>query len=369
VFYGASLLVTMKRAVLATAIIVTFFLMAPLAQFGAVKANPVIFGPTSPGIYVYSPTPEQVYWDPNVEISFEIVLDKDLAQIDSFFYTLDNKANSPLTFSRNTRDHFFKINGNNVTYTVNKITVHKTLVNLTDGTHRIAVFASYSDGSIKSILYRRITVDTTLPNPYSPFTPTIISPVNQTTYNITEVPLTYTIEKEILWSYYSLDSYDDWRYFEGNITLSSLSEGKQWLTLSVITTTGPGFEQPYSKHQTIIFYVDTMAPKVGNLSVNNTGSGDRLLSFTVDEEATWIGYSLDNQANVTIAGDTFLKDLSVGSHNVTVYAEDTIGHMGASETLYFTVDEKPFPTLLVASASVATIAVFAVFLLMRKHKH
>jgi hypothetical protein len=217
----------MRWAVLATAIIVTVFLTAPSVQFGVVEANPYIFGPSSPGLYVYSPTPGQVYWDPNVEISFEIILDNDLGQIDSFFYTLDNKANSPLTFSRNTKDYFF----NNVKYIINSIIVHKTLENLTDGTHRIAVFAHYSNGTIESILYRSITVDTTLPNPYAPFTPVAVSPVNQTTYNAGEVPLIYTIDEEILWSYYYVDFHDDLSYFEGNMTLSSLSDGQHMLYL------------------------------------------------------------------------------------------------------------------------------------------
>ena len=78
---------------------------------------------------------------------------------------------------------------------------------------------------------------------------------------------------------------------------------------------------------------------------------------------------LDNQANVTVNGAIVLKDLPVGSHSVTVYAEDSAGNMGASETLFFTIEE-PFPILLVASASVVIIVVFAVFLLyMRKHTH
>jgi hypothetical protein len=120
---------------------------------------------------------------------------------------------------------------------------------------------------------------------------------------------------------------------------------------------------------TIIFYVDTVAPTITNLSVKSADSDHILLSYSINEEANWIGYSLDNQANVTVNGDAVLKDLSVGSHNVTIYAEDAHGHMGISETLTFFVEE-PFPTTLVlAAASIITIAVFAGFLLMRKHKH
>jgi len=334
--------------------------MAPLAQRGVVKANPY---PFSPGrIYVYSPKPEEVYWEPNVEIYFKIALDNNLAQIDSFFYSLDNKANSPLTFSRHTDDFFV----NDVKHTVNTITVQKTLKNLTDGIHRIAVFAHYSDGTIESIFYRAVTVDTTLPNPYEPFTPVIVSPVSQKIYNTAEVQLTYTIEEEILWSYYYVDDHNDLKYFEGNITLSSLSEGQHMVSLYVVTKTGP-HQQEYSTSQKIIFYVDTMAPKVSNISVNNTDSGDRLLNFTVDEETSWVGYSLDNQANVTVTGDVVLGDLPFGSYNVTVYANDTAGNMGASETLFFTVE--PFPTIPVVAGIGTTASVgIGLFVYFKKRK-
>jgi hypothetical protein len=203
-------------------------------------------------------------------------------------------------------------------------------------------------------------VDTTLPNPYTPFTPVIVSPVNQQIYNAIEVPLTYTIDEEILWSYYYVDNHEDLKYFEGNITLSSLSEGQHMVSLYVVTKTGPN-QQEHSTSQKIFFYVDTMAPKVSNFSVSNTDSGDRFLNFTVDEEASWVGYSLDNQANVTVNGDIILNDLAIGSHNVTFYAEDAAGNMGASEVFFFTIAE-PFPATI-AVASVSTVAAIGIGLL------
>jgi hypothetical protein len=59
------------------------------------------------------------------------------------------------------------------------------------------------------------------------------------------------------------------------------------------------------------------------------------LTFTVNETTSWIGYSLDSQENVTITGNTTLTDLSYGIHSVTIYANDTAGNMGSSETIYF----------------------------------
>ena len=61
------------------------------------------------------------------------------------------------------------------------------------------------------------------------------------------------------------------------------------------------------------------------------------LTFTVNEATSWIGYSLDNQANVTITGNTTLTGLALGPHSIVLYANDTSGNMGSSQIVYFTV--------------------------------
>ena len=69
---------------------------------------------------------------------------------------------------------------------------------------------------------------------------------------------------------------------------------------------------------------------------------------------------MDNQANVTVNGDAVMKDLPAGSHSVTVYAEDTAGNMGASDTFFFTIEEsspKPSETILVLASTGAVSAV------------
>jgi len=77
---------------------------------------------------------------------------------------------------------------------------------------------------------------------------------------------------------------------------------------------------------------------------------------------------------MTIAGSTTLTGLSDGSHNLTVYANDTAGNTGASETIHFSIKtqpSKPFPTALVATASGASAAVVCLGLLVyfKKRKH
>jgi hypothetical protein len=126
----------------------------------------------------------------------------------------------------------------------------------------------------------------------------------------------------------------------------------------------------------VLFTVDTIAPAISVLSMENQTytSADVPLSFAVNETTSQTAYSLDGQENVTaVAGNTTLTGLPNGVHNVTVYAHDLAGNIGASETVTFTVAEEPepFPTAPVAAASVATVAVALVGLLVyfRKRKH
>jgi parallel beta-helix repeat protein len=62
------------------------------------------------------------------------------------------------------------------------------------------------------------------------------------------------------------------------------------------------------------------------------------LTFDVSKTTSWIGYSLDGKANVTISEEATLSGLSYGSHSVTVYATGTGGE-SAYETVYFTIAE------------------------------
>jgi hypothetical protein len=67
------------------------------------------------------------------------------------------------------------------------------------------------------------------------------------------------------------------------------------------------------------------------------------LTFSVYDYSiiSWTGYILDGQANIT-SGNTILT-VAEGSHNVIVYANDTFGNMGSSQTVYFSYHEPPPP--------------------------
>lgn len=95
-----------------------------------------------------------------------------------------------------------------------------------------------------------------------------------------------------------------------------------------------------------------------------------VLAFTVDKHINWTGYSLDGKDNVTSTGNITLSGLSSGLHNITVYAGDSFGNVGASQTISFTVNPEPLDAIHIVTLAigvvVAVVAVVCIIYLYRK---
>jgi hypothetical protein len=231
---------------------------------------------------------------------------------------------------------------------------------------------------------------------------TIVSPTNST-YDVSTLSLEvnfksfkgillgseYVLSAPIIYTY-SLDEKDPERisitnstsdgtffFYEGAANLTNLTEGLHSLKVYVALDYRGNYAEANLIHTeseaTVNFRVDTVPQKVSILMPeNNTYTPNGVqLKFFIDEPASWIGYSLDGQENVTVTGDKTLPELSVGQHTLTLYANDTSGNPAASEAIVFTVAEEPFPQDLVVTASVASVGVIAVGLLVylkRKEK-
>jgi N-acetylneuraminic acid mutarotase len=114
----------------------------------------------------------------------------------------------------------------------------------------------------------------------------------------------------------------------------------------------------------------TVPPTVSTTSSNSTFTAKDELMFTTNRPVVQMNYSLDGQTNATFAGTLSLAGLALGSHNITVYAVDTFGNVGISDTIYFTINQEPlgqFPFALGVIACVA-IAVGALSLLIYKKR-
>ena len=114
---------------------------------------------------------------------------------------------------------------------------------------------------------------------------------------------------------------------------------------------------------------ETISPVVSVVSPQNKNytSGNVSLAFAVNKPVVWTGYSLDGQDNVTITGNTTLSGLPSGLHNITVYAKDSFGNTGASETITFRITVT-FPTMFVAVATVTAAVGVGLIVYFTKNK-
>lgn len=168
----------------------------------------------------------------------------------------------------------------------------------------------------------------------------IISPRNDT-YSERDVLLNLSINEWPTWISYSLDNNPNESISASEpftFTLTNLDDGSH--SIIVYTQDGAGNEVASS---IVWFTIDCDFPYI---SINSPGNGsypslDVWLNFTIDEVSSWIGYSLDGNLNITVTGDTLLTSLSEGSHSVVICANDSVGNMGSSTLVWFTIDLTP----------------------------
>ena len=116
------------------------------------------------------------------------------------------------------------------------------------------------------------------------------------------------------------------------------------------------------------YVLEHTKPQISLVSPLNQIYNDSSISitFTVNKNITSASYSLDGQQNVTITGNTTITGLPSGLHNVTVYANDTFGNIGVSQTINFSIaipKTESFPTATVAAVSCAIVVVVIAVLL------
>jgi hypothetical protein len=177
------------------------------------------------------------------------------------------------------------------------------------------------------------------PSPSGPdYTFRIVSPENKT-YSTNNIALSVTSEHAPFW-YYDVDgaSFKSMIWIDNSVSLN-LSDGSHTIVATAFSLGSA----------CVTFTIDTIPPNVSVASPENITYNmfDVPLNFTVNEPVSQITYSLDGRDNVTVAGNTTLTGLSPGEYNVTVYAQDLVGNVGASETVVFNIAEEPepFPTI------------------------
>ena len=249
------------------------------------------------------------------------------------------------------------------------------------------------------------TVDEALPDGMTkPPVITILTPRNNTFHRTKDIELTLkvsagdsTVASAQLTSeiYYKADwqPNNTWIYkyhpkayyqlindYSATINLTGIPDGMHTITVNATERRQYDGYNDYSKglhykifeitgSSSVSFTVDTKAPSIFVLSPQNKtyASSDLQLNFMALESGLQITYSLDGQQSITVLGNITLTDLSIGHHNLTIYAKDEAGNIGALKTVAFTVAE-PFPTTMVIApiASVAFVGAGLMVYLKRK---
>ncbi len=196
----------------------------------------------------------------------------------------------------------------------------------------------------------------------------ILSPENRA-YPAKEVSLTFVLNDDISWIGYSLDNQMNVTTGD-NATLVDLSDGIHTIVVYANDTAGN-----MGSSDTVYFIIDTISPNIEILSPENRtyAAAGIPLNLTIDELSTWMAYSLDSQANVTVTGNTTLSGLSDGPHSLTAYANDTVGNTGASETVYFNINAPQTAPVLPLEWIILLVAVVVIggttgFILYRKRR-
>jgi hypothetical protein len=253
-------------------------------------------------------------------------------------------------------------------------------------------------------------VDYSVANPYSfkgevppdqetyPPVITIASPVNNTAYNTTRLPLTFNVTAPQSRTASSTTVHNvayeaDWKNAAINLLQSSQEQPSFNLQLSnipegqhsiIIKADGNGIyvneeELSYktffiSSTATISFTIDCTAPTVSVLPLENVSSASPIsLNVIVNEAYSKIAYSLNGQQNVTVGGNSTIPYLPAGQYNVTFYVWDIAGNIGNSETANFTVAEIPQTTgllddslLLPVATTLSLVVIIGIVLLFKR---
>jgi hypothetical protein len=146
-------------------------------------------------------------------------------------------------------------------------------------------------------------------------------------------------------------------YINGSVVLPLLSVGDHRIMIyGNWTATISSMQNEIELAQTALNFT-VRAPVITVFSPENASylSKDLLVNFTVDEPISWVGYSLDNQGNVTFTENSTLTDLTYGNHTIEVYAKDTAGVMGVSQTVNFAIKAPSEPFSLLIFVAVTSI--------------
>jgi hypothetical protein len=198
-------------------------------------ANPYAYGPPSININ-YSPEPSTN----SVILKIGITMWRDPNNCTrEAWYSLDGQKKVPIPL-------IFKGSSGSGDFIFSEVTGKTKMPMWSQGPHIINVTIKYDYGIFSLVDSKLLYIGQPEPTPTPPIL-NIISPKNQSTYNTSQVPITYAVNSRVTYSYYALDTdgasdTSGWMPFSGNTTITGLSEGSHKLIIFLQTEdTSPGY--------------------------------------------------------------------------------------------------------------------------------
>ena len=176
---------------------------------------------------------------------------------------------------------------------------------------------------------------TTLPAPCAnPPIITIISPVNETTYNIDSVNLNYSVNEPTTWQGYSLDGSANITLHE-NTTLTGLTDGLHTLTVYANDTSGN------MNSSTVWFAIDTTPPAINTVTLNTTTptpGEDILVTVNTTDNIAVTNVTTNGIALIQQGGNIWNGTITAidGTHSVNASASDAAGNIGWNNSTRYT---------------------------------
>lgn len=245
-------------------------------------------------------------------------------------FSLDSAAN--VTMSNDSHTHFYFKN-----------------TTMTDILHSVVFSCNDSEGNMNETSSLSFTVDSVTP------LVTVISPTNDS-YTIDDVWFNISLNKDVDWCGYSLDSaanvsmQNDTTTHYYNLN-NSMSEGSHDVKF-YCNTTGSGL---IGNSSTVYFTVDTVKPTIDIISpINDTYyTSSVYYNVSINENTDWCAYSLNSVSNISMTkqNNTYFYYLNVtmteNYYTIVFSCNDSAGNMNSSDVLGFTVADfiPPFITI------------------------
>jgi len=203
---------------------------------------------------------------------------------------------------------------------------------LDNGVYTYRVWANDSAGNVNVSETRVIEIDY-LTDTLPPVV-TIISPLNNTTYNTDLVDLNYSVNEPTAWQGYSFDGATNIT-LKGNTTLTDLIDGLHTLTVYANDTFG---NMNSSK---VWFTIDATSPIINTASLNTTtpyAGEDILVTVNATDDSAVISVVANDVVLVPQGGYIWSGTITAiaGTHTVNVSATDTAGNIGWNNSTSYT---------------------------------